>query len=462
VGAIDKDTVALIRAIGETPGYALADAKSGNFKARRLMLKYLGVTVPEASKLISTRSRHAVELLNSIEREIGWTETLAAELKEITVRHRREQTDPAEEITARLVAAYQAQHHKPAPTSEPTLEERREQLRHARTATAGGSDTKAAKAGKAVAGASGAPVVLIETQMRTQFEFIGPERAVELLVNLAPYQRKQKPDKVKEFTHKITEGEFVLMPSDAICIDWDGYTCNGQHRLEAVLETMKGQEFLVVYDVDPAVYDRMDRGTRRTVGDMLYGKSHADHRVRKDVAPATLGALLRMIHLWEEYPQDQWGTQLRNVTEQQVADTWARHTSAEESAAQGRLGKLKVKPVASMLAHYMIMRSCDYDATLVNQWYGELRQPRVIKPGDPGFALREYFLGGDMDRVLNRKALPSPFQVSLLQTYLILRAWENTCLGKPMQRMSWKPDFTITTAATPPAGFTLIPGADAA
>lgn len=54
-----------------------------------------------------------------------------------------------------------------------------------------------------------------------------------------------------------------------------------------------------------------------------------------------------------------------------------------------------------------------------------------------------------MEKALKRKSLGSRGEVVFLQTYLILRAWANTCDGVTMARPSWKPDFKITLAAKP-------------
>lgn len=439
----------LIKAIGQTPGFRLADAKSGNFKAVRNTLDYDGHHVPEASKHLSIRTKNQGYLatLKDLEDKLGWSQALYDDLKTITRDHRIKETDPTRAITERLLTAFKPGWDTPEPEApEETAEERRERIRHDRLK----NQTGAKKAGQATTGTSSAPAQVLADKGVIRPEHISPERALDLLVTIADYQRKLKDPKVVEFMGKMERKEWMLLPSDPICIDWNGNLCNGQHRLEAVYRLEQGQEFYVAYDVDPATYDKMDRGTRRTTADALYGKARSEGTARGDVSASALAALLKVLYLWENHPQEEWSSEQRNVAEAQIMEALEAHPNAEESVAHGRLSKLKIRPTASMLAHYMISHRHDFNpdaVKLLNDWYEEMRKPRRIKPGDPAFALREWFLGGEMDKVANRKSLPSKFDEMLLQAYLILRVWDNTCQGKSMLRLSWKPDFKISMAA---------------
>jgi hypothetical protein len=447
----NKDMVDLIKAIGDTPGFRLASANSGNFKAVRTMLEHAGHVVSEETKTLSIRSKNSSfkDTVADLKHKLGWSQELHDELQEIVRSHRVAETDCTLAVTERLMDAFVPGWNKePEPEVEETPEQRRERVRHARML--GGTGSAKSKAGQAVGGSTSAPPQVIHEAGAIRAERVSPERALDLLVTIADYQRKLKPAKVAEFMRKMKEGEWKLLASDPICIDVNGKLCNGQHRLEAVYQLEKGQDFYVAYDVDPDTYDVMDRGTRRTTADMLFGQARRDGTSRPDVSAAPLASLLKMLYLWENIPQEGWAGEQRHVQEHQVMDAHKAHPNAEDSVAHGRLTRLKIRPTSAMFAHYMIAHAHDFDPEVVkilDAWYEELRTPRRIRPGDPAFALREWFLGGEMDRVANRKSLPTKFHEQLLQTYLILRCWDNTTIGKSMMRLSWKPDFQITTAA---------------
>jgi hypothetical protein len=444
------EMLTLIKNIGDTPGFRLADAKSGNFKAVRMVLDHKGHHVGEASKTLSIRTaqNHFKDRVNQVRDGLGWTAELHADLAEIARQHRISGTDSTEDICDRLLTAFIPGWDTPVP--EPvveTAEERRERVRHDKMKA---QQTTNPKAGQATPGMSTAPVQTISGAGVIRAEHISPERALDLLATIADYQRKLKPEKVKDFMGKMERGEWALLASDPVCIDTNGRLCNGQHRLEAVYQLEIGQDFYVAYDVDPATYDKMDRGTRRTTADMLHGKRRVEGTTRKEVSDSSLSALLKVLYLWENFPQDEWAAKQRDVREPEVMAAYEGHPQAEESVVHARLAKIKIRPTASMFAHYLICHRHEFDPAsveLVNRWFEEIRKPRLIRPGDPAFALREWFLGGEMDRVANRKSLPTKFDEMLLQTYLILRVWDNTTIGKPMLRLSWKPDFEIKLAA---------------
>lgn len=439
----------LIRAIGDTPGFKLADANSGNFKAVRIALDYGGHHVDEGHKLLSIRTKDLGPVLKDLERKIGWSHELHDALQEVARTHRLAGTDPTDAICEKLLDTFKPGWNDPVP--EPVVEsdeERRERVRHDKLkAIQGGGDKKA---GKATTGMTSAPVQIIEGAGEIRAEKVSPERALDLLVTIADYQRKLKPEKVKTFMGKMERGEWKLLASDPICIDVNGQLCNGQHRLEAVYQLEKGQDFYVAYNVDPETYDVMDRGTRRSTADMIHGKRKLDGTVRKGVSDAPLTALLKVLYLWENEPQAEWSSLQRSVEEPQIMAAYEMHPNADESVLHGRLSRIKIRPTASMFAHYLISHRHTFDPAalkIVNEWFEELRTPRRIRPGDPAFALREWFLSGEADKVANRKSLPTKFDEMLLQAYLILRAWDNTCQGKSMMRLSWKPDFKIALAS---------------
>lgn len=86
--------------------------------------------------------------------------------------------------------------------------------------------------------------------------------------------RPQAPDgQLESWAKDMVNGDWVLIPH-GIALDRDGYLLDGQNRLKALLlaERMKpGVEIpmMVSYDWDPDVFDRIDRGRPRSVGDLL-------------------------------------------------------------------------------------------------------------------------------------------------------------------------------------------------
>ncbi|HEX8385898.1 MAG TPA: KOW motif-containing protein [Rubricoccaceae bacterium] len=89
----------------------------------------------------------------------------------------------------------------------------------------------------------------------------------------------------------MDEGRWHL-GTDAIGIDWSGRLVNGQHRLNAVLETCEPQRFLIALGLDPAVFAVLDAGRHRTAADAL--------SISGFVQPTVVAALVRHVAYAQE------------------------------------------------------------------------------------------------------------------------------------------------------------------
>lgn len=106
---------------------------------------------------------------------------------------------------------------------------------------------------------------------------IGPADAQELVKN-RDHQRPTSKRNVTRFANDMRAGRWRLSgASISIWEDTQGewgpkgelYVLNGLHRLFAVIESNTTQQFLVVYEDDPSVFDTFDNGLTRTVGTMV-------------------------------------------------------------------------------------------------------------------------------------------------------------------------------------------------
>jgi hypothetical protein len=98
---------------------------------------------------------------------------------------------------------------------------------------------------------------------------ITPERAKQLLSNTeGRLQRTPNPATIKEYSKQMTMGEWVLN-YQPIQIGIDGNVLDGQHRLKACIDANISFETLLIDNVPEGVFDSIDRGRSRTLGDIL-------------------------------------------------------------------------------------------------------------------------------------------------------------------------------------------------
>ena len=100
-----------------------------------------------------------------------------------------------------------------------------------------------------------------------ELKTIAPQEALFLLENLHDNQRTLRTKAVSILEKEMRQGTFKLS-TDAILI-LRGKLGNGQHRLTAVVQSGKPQQFLVLKTNDESIYKVLDCGMRRTIGDAM-------------------------------------------------------------------------------------------------------------------------------------------------------------------------------------------------
>lgn len=97
---------------------------------------------------------------------------------------------------------------------------------------------------------------------------VRPDAAEVLLKDHNSRNRPVIAANVETIKARLADGCFPLTGETGI-IDWDGQITDFQHRLIACLETKVPFRTLVTYGVDPAVFDFIDIGSKRTIADGL-------------------------------------------------------------------------------------------------------------------------------------------------------------------------------------------------
>jgi hypothetical protein len=120
-------------------------------------------------------------------------------------------------------------------------------------------------------------------------EMITAKRAKELLANLVDEQRKMRMSYVNVLSREILANNFRLS-NDAIVIV-GGKLVNGQHRLSAVAQTGRPCPFIILETEDQDIYQIIDCGIKRSMGDVYKGMGFDNvHQ---------LAAVVRMIVAYE-------------------------------------------------------------------------------------------------------------------------------------------------------------------
>jgi len=424
----NHDALRVVRLCGQTAGFVVKPCPDGAFKVERV--DPAGQAI--ASVKVSPRAsdQQLKNILTRLKR-IGWTEDLYDEQQKLD-------RDQRLGIVPELEPARPAQVRKtPEPVRpEQLLPEGPSEIQR-RHLTPG----NAARAKKATAIPDSAPQVLHE-EPAIRAEIITPERALELLCTVPDYQRNTSRDLVLNYQGKMVRNEWVLLASDPLCIDTNSQLSNGQHRLNAVLESGLPQPFYVAYGVAPELYSKMDRGKRRTTADTLHGAGEKN--------AGKLAALGRLAHLWFNVRETElWDRANRAMSDEQIQAAISSNPGLRESVSiMYQAPKLNLKANALGLFHYLAGKHCGDGGELAGWWVDEMRYPTTIRKGDPNWTLREYLLAPESTR--RQRIKLRPMDQTRVDFYLLTRAWDYTCQGRTWGKISFKPSELQLTSPIGP------------
>jgi hypothetical protein len=166
-----------------------------------------------------------------------------------------------------------------------------------------------------------------EDTMNVQIVSISPEKAVQLLTNNAS-NRALRQRYVDTLAHQMRNG-FWKLAGDPIRIDTFGRLLDGQHRLNAVVQSGTVQTFVLIDGLASESQLVMDSGIRRRFSDMLKMAGESNY--------FTLAAIVRMVALSDRGFKRNELTNLgiqASVTE--MSNVLARHPELREAASFGQ------------------------------------------------------------------------------------------------------------------------------
>lgn len=125
---------------------------------------------------------------------------------------------------------------------------------------------------------------------------VGPELASYLLKNNHRKNRKLKDKVVAKYARDMKAGRWVFT-GESLGIDDEGYLCNGQHRLKAIMQAGIIIKIPFVFGLHKDAMKAMDTGSSRSYSDVLA----INHRKHKS---SDLATAIRSLAVWEMGPQN--------------------------------------------------------------------------------------------------------------------------------------------------------------
>lgn len=242
--------------------------------------------------------------------------------------------------------------------------------------------------------------------------------------------------KVSEYASDMRAGRFNGLNGETIKIARDGTTNDGQHRLEAIMESGTALRTLVVFGVARDSRMTVDQGKVRSMADYSYMAGIVNKEDAKHMA-----AVANVCHAYDNNAlrgmttgakKIQHGSARLNsrpVTKAELLQYERENAEglAEALSAVGRKNLTVLGGRARMATGYFVIRRMNRNSPdLVQMFFDSLISGEGLSAGDPILTLRK--------RLLEDKTYGHPSHFATLQ--VIVKAWNAHVKGERVQRFN--------------------------
>lgn len=192
-----------------------------------------------------------------------------------------------------------------------------------------------------------------EISMKVDTETISPDLARDLLA-ANRHNRNLRPARVAQLVDVMRRGEWILN-GETIKVAADGTLLDGQHRLQAVVDSGVTIESLVMRGMPLGAQDTVDTGRRRRLADILAIEGHTDSHA--------LGASLSMLHRFRTGKRIDY-SHTGAPSPKQALDLLAREPQIRDSVREARRVTKQVGgPVGVFASLHCLFLEIDEEAT---------------------------------------------------------------------------------------------------
>jgi hypothetical protein len=254
---------------------------------------------------------------------------------------------------------------------------------------------------------------------------VDPALAQDWLDKCNINNRKLRDGRTAAYARDMAAGQWDFN-GDAVRFSVDNVLLDGQHRLEAIVESGTTQPLLVVDQLPAAAQDTMDAGAARTLADVL--------GLRGEEQAAMLAPVVRRLTLFERAITGGGNWQ---PTKREMLEFVERHPGVRRAAEVSYLAKHARLPIASSVvgAAYFLCAQRDHGAA--EEFFVEkLINSIGMDEGEPVLTLQR--------RLKTENAAGRQIDIEHGFRYVIL-AWNRFREGnKPLQKLQkpkggWKP-----------------------
>lgn len=257
-----------------------------------------------------------------------------------------------------------------------------------------------------------------------ELERITPTKAKEYLA-LNLHNRSFQANTAALYARLMKNGDWLLN-GDTIRFNVDGDLVDGQHRLQACVESKVPLVTYVVRNLPVEAQLTLDQQRKRTAGDML--KMHGIPDGNR------LAAIVRMVHRWDHGDRSMYGFSSGGATlsAKEVVDIVDLDKDGVYIEATRRSGVSAIRVMApSRAVGTMIVLMERADAGKAKDFFDSLEDGVGLQEGDPVLTLRRYWL---------RLSTKDQHRNTASPVYLMagVRAWNAYIEGRKIIQIGYK------------------------
>ena len=250
-------------------------------------------------------------------------------------------------------------------------------------------------------------------------EVITPQAAAAYLAHNTG-NRPLKNSWVQTLASAMRRGEWRLN-GEAIKFAYDGRLIDGQNRLHAIIRSGTAQSMLIARDLDPAVFDTLDQGFKRSASDILSISGEKNTHVLAAAARAILAI-------------ENEGLFAFAYTIKQIEECVRRYPTLREWVR--KLIGSKAKLLApSVIPAVLTLGSELHGDEVADEFLSHLATGANMSATHPALVLRERLIEARAARVKQLRQVATA-------AYAI-KAWNAYVTGKPISILRFKPNAEV-------------------
>jgi hypothetical protein len=264
-------------------------------------------------------------------------------------------------------------------------------------------------------------------------EHVTPGEATKLLA-ANDHNRNLRPSRVAQLAEAMRRGEWELN-GETIKVAEDGTLLDGQHRLEAVVESGIGIDTLIMRNLPMRAQDTVDTGRRRRLADILKIEGYADSHA--------LAAGVSILHRLRSGSRIDY-SHGNAPSAQQALDLIDKEPQIIQSVVVARrVTKAVGGPIGIFSALHCVFLEIDPDPT--EEFYARLVDGARLEPEDPTLHLRNQLARPRRDRSYSQ----SPNTIAALT----IKAFNQRRKGREIELLTYRKGESFPTI-DPPSGST--------